>query len=81
MTKQERIIVSAYTGVSMCDFGDIHGYIEEKLGRPIWTHEFVSPELQKYKRKQNLIFSNYVVMINNKKAVIDRLFVVYDLNK
>lgn len=39
MTKQEQIIVSAYTGVLMCDFSDVHAYIEEKLGRPVWTHE------------------------------------------
>lgn len=39
MTKQERIIVSAYTGVLMCDGLDVHNYIEAKLGRPVWTHE------------------------------------------
>lgn len=35
MTKQERIIVSAYTGFLMCDFSDVHKYIEEKLGRSV----------------------------------------------
>lgn len=39
MTNQEKIIVSAYTGVLMCDFSDVHQYIEEKLGRTVWTHE------------------------------------------
>ena len=39
MTKEERIIVSAYTGVLMCDFDDLHQYIEKKLGKPIFTHE------------------------------------------
>lgn len=24
MTKQERIVVSAYTGILMCDFQDVH---------------------------------------------------------
>lgn len=28
MTKQEKVIVSAYTGVLMCDFADLHEYIE-----------------------------------------------------
>ena len=32
MTKQEKIVVSAYTGVLMCDFDDLHEYIEDKLG-------------------------------------------------
>lgn len=39
MTYQEKIIVSAYTGYLMCDFSDMHKYIEEKLGRPVFTHE------------------------------------------
>ena len=46
MTKQERIIVSAYTGYLMCDFHDMHHYIEEKLGRPVWSHEMASKEIQ-----------------------------------
>lgn len=46
MTKQEKIIVSAYTGVLMCDFSDMHEYIEKKLGRPVWTHELASKEVR-----------------------------------
>ena len=40
MTKKEKIIVSAYTGVLMCDFADLQKYAEEKFGRPCFTHEF-----------------------------------------
>ena len=39
MTKEEKLIVSAYTGILMTDFSSLHGFIEEKLGRPIWTHQ------------------------------------------
>ena len=39
MTKQEKIIVSAYTGVLMCEFADLQKYIEKKFGRPVFTHE------------------------------------------
>lgn len=39
MTQRERLIVSAYTGVLMCDFDLVHKYIEEKMGHPVWTHE------------------------------------------
>lgn len=46
MTTRERAIVSAYTGYLMCDFSDFHKYIEEKLGRPVWTHELASPQMQ-----------------------------------
>lgn len=52
MTKQEKIVVSAYTGVLMCDFSDLHEYIERKLGRPVWTHEMASEEVQKEIRQK-----------------------------
>lgn len=39
MTKEEKLIVSAYTGVLMTDFSDLHEFIEKKLGRPVWSHE------------------------------------------
>lgn len=42
MTKQEKVIVSAYTGIFMCDIADIKPYIEEKLGRPVEALEFGS---------------------------------------
>lgn len=45
MTHQEKIVVSAYTGYLMYDFNDVHKYIEEKLGRPIWTHEMADPKI------------------------------------
>ncbi len=34
------VILSAYTGIAMAPFGDIHGYAERMLGRAILTHEF-----------------------------------------
>lgn len=39
MTKREKAIVSAYTGIFMGDFDALHKYIEEVMGRPVWTHE------------------------------------------
>lgn len=47
MTKQEKIIVSAYTGVLMCDFDDVHEYIQKKFGRPVFTHELADKGIQK----------------------------------
>lgn len=46
MTYHEKIVVSAYTGYLMCDFSDIHEYIEKKLGRPVWTHEMADKNIQ-----------------------------------
>ena len=35
MTTKERVIVSAYTGIRMCDMDLIEAYVQEKLGRPV----------------------------------------------
>lgn len=45
MTKHEKIVVSAFTGTLMCDFNELHAYIEEKLGRPVFTHELADSKL------------------------------------
>lgn len=45
MTKDEKLIVSAYTGVLMCDMGDLQEYIDGVLGRPVWTHELTDHEV------------------------------------
>lgn len=42
MTKEEKLIVSAYTMVLMTDFSSLHEFIEKKLGRPVWTHELAN---------------------------------------
>ena len=43
MTDRERLVVSAYTGVLMCDFAKFQSYVEELLGRPVFTHEMGLP--------------------------------------
>lgn len=47
MTDKERIIVSAYTGVLMCEFSKLHEYIEKILGRPVFTHEMANENVWK----------------------------------
>ena len=42
MTKREAAIVSAYTGFLLGNFGDMYEYIEEIMGRPVFTHEMGS---------------------------------------
>jgi len=42
MTLHEKVVLSAYTGILMCDFNEVHKYIEKLLGRPVWTHELAS---------------------------------------
>lgn len=45
MTKRESAIVSAYTGIFIGNFSDIHEYIENIMGRPVWTHELASKKI------------------------------------
>ena len=42
MTKKEKAIIMAYTGVCMLNGGEFqhfHKYVEELMGRPVFTHE------------------------------------------
>lgn len=61
MTDSERAIIMAYTGVCMLagDKLDIfYKYIEELLGRPVWTHELGIKEIRdeiKEKSKSDFI--------------------------
>ena len=48
MTDREKAIVSAYTGIAMLTgdkFSIFHKYVEDILGRSVWTHELASEEL------------------------------------
>lgn len=50
MTKKECAIIMAYTGVVMLsgeDFSIYHRYIEDIMGRPVWTHELASESVAK----------------------------------
>lgn len=62
MTDREKIIVSAYTGVLMCDFNNLHKYIEDILGRPVFTHEMadksVLDEIKEKSREEFLAICN-----------------------
>ena len=48
MTREEAILLSAYTGFLLVqDFSDVHKFCEDTLGHPIWTHEFADKDVQK----------------------------------
>lgn len=44
MTRRESAIVGAFTGVLCGPFEAMHEYIEEIMGRPVWTHEMGDKE-------------------------------------
>jgi hypothetical protein len=39
MTKREAIVLTAYTGILLCNLEDYYEYVEKLLGRPVFTHE------------------------------------------
>lgn len=43
MTPREAAIVTAYTNYLCGSFDSFHAYAEEKLGRPVYSHEMVGP--------------------------------------
>lgn len=45
MTKREAAIVSAYTEVLIGNFDNFHSYVNEIMGRPIFTHELGRPAI------------------------------------
>ncbi len=50
MTKKECAIVMAFTGITMLsgeDFRIYHRYIEDIMGRPVWTHELANESVVK----------------------------------
>ncbi len=39
MTRRESAIIGAFTGVLCGPFDALHEYVEEVMGRPVFTHE------------------------------------------
>ena len=57
MTKRECAIVMAHTGICMLtgeDFNIFHKYVEEIMGRPVWTHEMGIPEVAEEIKEKSL---------------------------
>lgn len=62
MTDREKAIVTAYTGVAMLTgmkLDIFYKYIEELMGRPVFTHELANKEMwDKLKEKSKEDFIN-----------------------
>jgi len=44
LTPRQAAIISAYTGMLCGQFSTMHAYVEEVMGRPVWTHEMADSE-------------------------------------
>ena len=67
MTIRESLVISAYTDFMIGnDFGKVHEYIEEILGRQVFTHELASEET--HKEIQEKSKKEFIEIINNIKG-------------
>lgn len=46
------VVMSLYTGILLCKFGDMHECAEFLLGHPVWTHEFADRALSEQMRAE-----------------------------
>lgn len=41
LTIEQGIVLTGFTGIMHCNFSHFHEDVEKRLGRPIWTHQFI----------------------------------------
>jgi hypothetical protein len=63
MTQEEKLVVSAYTGILMTNFSEFHEYCEKIMGRPIWSHEFASENFNKELKEK--VKNNFIKLCEN----------------
>lgn len=62
MTKREAAIIGAYTGILVGSFSDLHEYVEEIIGRPVFIHEMAFDSVaDQIKRAATKDFMNLVI--------------------
>ena len=52
MTHKEAIAIFAYTGFCFAPFDEIHKFIEEVIGRPVFVHELARDDIWECIRKK-----------------------------
>lgn len=60
LTKEQTIIISGYTGFLVCQFSDLQNDVGERMGRPVWTHEFGDENFTK--EVQNLYREDFIAL-------------------
>lgn len=62
MTEREMAIVSAYTGILLGKFCEMHKYIEQIMERPVFTHEMGDKKtMEEIKRRSKRDFCDLTV--------------------
>ena len=61
LTKEQAIVITGYTGITACNFGDFHGDVEKRLGHPVWTHQFGDKQFME--KIQELYRADFMEMV------------------
>jgi hypothetical protein len=61
LTKEQAIVITGYTGITACNFGDFHGDVEKRLGHPVWTHQFGDKQFME--KIQELYRADFLEMV------------------
>jgi len=71
-------VLSAYTGVLMCKFSDMHEYIEKVMERAVWTHQLADQRIQDEIRDKIKSNGDFDKAINQISALESRIKVLTD---
>jgi hypothetical protein len=63
ITKEQAIVITGFTGITACQFGDFHGDVEKRIGHPVWTHQFADKEFME--KVQELYRADFLEMIKD----------------
>ena len=66
MSKNERCIATAYTGLLFCKWEEFHEYAETLLSRPIFTHEFGDKGI--WKIMKSLVKQQFIHMVSEEQS-------------
>lgn len=47
LTKEQAIVITGFTGITCCNFGDFHEDVEKRLGYSVFTHQFGNEDFAK----------------------------------
>ncbi len=66
LDKYQAIVITGFTGITMCDFSAFHADVESRMGRPVWSHEFgFAPFVEELKEMYKYEF---LALCNTEKA-------------
>lgn len=46
LTKEQAVVITGFTDILCCSFSDFHKDVEQRMGCPIFTHQFAGEEHQ-----------------------------------